>query len=222
MNIAESETFMREHYRERGARFCAEALGLSVRQIQRRAQSFGLRRKSSWTPADDRTLRLLWSELPLAEIAERMGRTMASLYQRAKVLQLPLGCPQGWEYLTHAAHRCGYEVAQMRRLLRWASVRLMRAQSRPGVKPRGAGLRDPRAKTWIVEPDRVDEAVARWLQCETVNAAAARLGVSAHTLERLLAGDPEAGQRPRKHVTWRVPSAVAEARVAQWREGRAA
>ena len=133
-----------------------------------------------WSKRDDARLRLLWGGDggSLKVIARKLGRTVRATYQRAQALGLPLGCPQGHEYLSHAAERTGYALSQLRAILEWAGVTIRPALSRPTRKPQ-------RAHT--VDSYDVDVAIERWQQGEPVETAARRLGAcSGETLKRYL------------------------------------
>lgn len=208
--------FLREHYATRGATFCAEALGLTWRQVLRRAHALDLRQKRRWTEHADARLAFDWGVIPLREIAKRLGRTEAALYERARQLRLGLGCPQGHAYLTHIAVECGYSTRAMRYILRWAGVQLKRGMTRPGASKRGKGLHE--YVTWVVERDRAREAVEAWLAAEYVSAAADRLGLDADTLTRLLVADGRAAKPDHKH-RWRVPVELCDEVVAAYRSG---
>lgn len=208
---AREEAFLREHYVTRGARWCAEQLGMSLKQISRRQQELGIYRKRRWTPADDATLSMLWGSLSIAVIARRMGRTEKTLYHRSQQLGLGLGVPRGGVYLTELARRSGYESATMRIILRWAGVWIRRALTRPGAQRRGR----PGAGrlTYFVDLGDGLEAVDRWLAAEYVEPAAKARGLGGDTLRRWLV---EAGhERPKRaRARWRVPTEVIDQVIA--------
>lgn len=209
MNVPEHEAaFLREHYVSHGSDFCAQALGLTWRQVQRRTHALGLRRTSRWTRADDDKLRFVWGALSLNMVAKRMGRTPAACYWRAKILGLGLGCPRGYVYLGHLAEEAGFSRDSLRRILRWAGVGVLQGPKNPTSKKRGRGLVD--YKTWVVDHVEGLEAVERWLEAETVFAASKRIGVGVETLERWLRDDGRAGERPRKKAHWRVSAALVD------------
>lgn len=160
-----------------------------------------------WTIRDDSRLRLLWGA-PLRHVAAEIGRTPLATYWRARKLGLACGAPRGMEYLTAAAKRTGYDVVQLRAILHAAGVRPQRTPARPVQAARHFN---------VVDPADVDDAVATWCRQETTEEAAARLGLSAETLRRLLI---EAGERPprRKKSRWRVDSALVDRLVAEYRE----
>lgn len=156
----------------------------SVPSLFHRARRIGLYRRRRWTAADDAQLRNLWGvDMSLDEIAERLGRTPITTYWRAQKIGLPLGCPDGWERLSHAAERTGYCTSQLRRILKAAGVEMRRSITRE-TKPRG---KRRKAHRWhIVVPESVDAAIKRWLATEPVSAAARRHGVTADVLARRL------------------------------------
>ncbi len=169
-------------YSQGGISAAAAALpNRSENAIKHRAGRLGLQRRRRWTAADDQTLRDGW-ELGwrVSIIAKHLGRTKAATYKRAQDIGLPLGVPDGWEHLSAAAERTGYATQQLRRILRWAGVHMRNALSRPCRSRSGR-------RQWIVEPEVVDEAVARWHATEPVTTAARRVGVGDELLRgRLL------------------------------------
>lgn len=167
-----------------------------------------------WSPKDDRNIGLLWTATPLASIARELGRTEISVYWRARELGLPIGAPQGFEYLTDAARRTGFATSQLRRVLRANGVAITRTLSRPGVVSRLGGA--PGRHFHCVDPIDVDDAVAAWTREESVEGAALRRGVSGDVLRRLLLKAGHAPPRRRK-AHWRIPSHLADELVAAWR-----
>lgn len=203
------DAILRARYLTEGAAAMARALGRRLTSVHKRTQRLGLYTHRRWTPAEDARLRLCWGEADLAETARRMGRTVLTTWWRAQKLGLPLGCPQGWEYLTAAAKRTGYETGGLRPILRWAGVPIRFSISRPTTAPR---------RCCIVDPDQVDAAVARWLKTESLTAAARRHGIAAETLERWLRlSGKKLPAKPRAKKRWRVPSDIIDAVVAQRR-----
>ncbi len=181
--------------------------------ILHRAQRLGVRRRRRWTWRDDDRLRDLWGEHTVAQIARALERTELTVYWRAQTLGLGLGCPQGFEYLSHAAARTGYATGQLRRILRWAGV---------GVRPACTRLGPRRRPTHIVDPDDVDDAVARWHATETIEAAARRHDLSAEAMIACLEAAgvqirvvrPEHRLRPGGRLHRRVTTADVDGAVA--------
>jgi hypothetical protein len=174
---AEDDT-LRLSYASGGIKAAQQALPLrSVNGIYHRANEIlGPVRRRHWSAQDVTRLRFLWdASHSLPWIAKQLGRTVKTTYQRAQSLGLPLGCPQGYEYLTNAAIRCGYTAGQLRHRLRWAGVPIHPALSRTA---RG------RKRSHVVDPQDVDDALERWHSTEPVEAAARRLGVCGETLKR--------------------------------------
>lgn len=166
--------------------------------------------KRRWSPRDDETLRSNWGDLSLAELAKLLDRTELTTYWRGRLLGLPCGCPQGFEYLTDAAKRTGFAVKQLRHLLWRCNVEIRRSISRPPARARSYH---------VVDPVAVDSAIALWLHREPLRPLADRLGVSAPTLQKLLVA---AGCKPprRRKVRWRIDPALAARLVAEWRAAR--
>lgn len=216
----ELDAILREHYVAKGAAFCANAIGRSLTSIRKRAAKLRILRVRAWTHADDASLRVLWGSLPIGALGRQLGRSAASVYWRAQHLGLELGCPQGFEYLSAAAARTGYTTGQLRRILRWAGVRIEPSFSRPGSHARG------RRRLHVVEPADVDEAVGRWHATEPLESAALRHGYTGSVLRRLLeqaaaAGDGRVPPMPRKRVHWRIPSTLVDELFAAYAAHRA-
>ncbi len=201
--------FLREHYANRGRAWCAEQLGLSSRQIQRRTTALGLRRREIWTSQNDDMLRFQWGTKTTKEIAERLGRTPGAVYDQAGKLGLGRGCPRGYVYLSRLAREAGYSSATMRHILSWAGVAVGHGPKAPKKRRSGRAHR-----TWVVDHVLGLEAVDRWLKAESVNQAALRIGVHSETLWRWLVQDGRAGSPPGNHKRWKVSAAVIDAVVA--------
>lgn len=142
--------------------------------IYHMTQRLGLKRRRRWTTDDDERLRAQWGLEDIYTIARNLGRTRLTVYWRAYELDLPLGCPEGWEYLSDAAARAGFATATLWRILRFSRVRVLHAYAR----------NQGRRHTHIVEPLDVDDAVAAWMQTETLTEAARRLDVNPESLHR--------------------------------------
>lgn len=191
--------------RSRYLTVAADTLSAELRRsrsaIFHKATRLGLVKNRRWTAADDNALRYLWGELPLRQIADKLGRSPLTIYWRAQKIGLSLGVADGSEYLSHAAARAGYTSVQLRRILKWAGVRVRRAMSR--------NTRNGRRVPHIVVPFDVDEAIAAWHRTETVEEAARRHGICGDTLRRWLIEAADAGAKVPKKPTrfrahWRV------------------
>jgi hypothetical protein len=189
---------LRRRYFSEYVKDIAADLGVSTIALFHRARRIGLKKNRQWTAANDLELRELWGECSLAELSGRLKRTQATLYWRGQLLGLTSQVPRGFEYLTHAADRTGYDTGQLRAILKWAGVRLRVSMGRP-VKHRSR-------RHHIVDPYDVNEAIARWLRTEPLASAASRRGVSASVLERRLRLLPKVPRKPKGKKHWRVPS----------------
>lgn len=159
-------------------RACEALPGRSPAAVFHRANRLGLTARRRWTKSDDAQLRDLWeSGLGVSWIAKRLDRTPLSTFWRAQTIGLPLGCPDGWEYLSHAAKRTGYGTGQLRAILGWAEVEIKRGLSRPF-------RRQAARRSSIVVPEDVDDAITRWHDTEPAEAIARRIGLSGETLRR--------------------------------------
>lgn len=196
--------------------------GLGKRHVHLRAGELGLHRRA-WRPEDDAQLRRLWNaEMSLDEIAAALCRPQMMTYQRAVAIGLPPGCPDGWELLTHASLRTGFETDTMRRILAASGGTIRPALSRPRPAYRVVAGSRKGHRHFIVVPAEVDAAVEHWLSGEPVAAAARRVGITPVRLRRLLrvagvrqhrltVGRPAKGSRPQWRVT---PDEVARALAA--------
>lgn len=168
-----------------------------------------------WTGTEAMRLRLAWGTESVEVLASRIGRSPITVYYMAQKLKLPLGCPQGFEYLTAAAKRTGFDTKSLRAVLRAADVKIKVSMARPST-PRGKGKRRG-SHTHVVLPDDVDMAVQRWTTEECLPDAARRLGTTREILRAaLLAAGHEP---PPKRYRWRVMPETADAAMASYRPG---
>lgn len=139
-------------------------------------------------------LRRMWGVQTLRQIATELQRTPHAVELRAHSLKFPFGAPQGTEYVTTAAERCGFDVAKMRRILRWAGVRTVQVAGLLSVpqKKRTRGIRRSYRRQ-VVDAFDATSAVERFNRTELVLFAARRLGMCTATLATLLR---EAGKPP--------------------------
>jgi transposase len=175
-----------------------------------RAFRLGVRNRPTWTAADDVEIWNNWGVLSSEQIAEKLcGRTAGAVRARAKKLGLRTGCPNGYEYITRAAKRTGYELNSLRSILRYAGVRIGRSE---------ASLVESR---YFVDPFAVDEAIAKWHATETIFAAARRIGMTSNALYDWVQKAAESGvtlpRKPRRKRHWRIPSETIDAIVADGR-----
>lgn len=176
--------------------------------IRHRANDLGVRCKPGWSERDERRLVYLWGDAKtgLNGMAAYFGRTPQAVFSHAVRLGLAVGCPPGFEYLTAASSRCNFELKTMRRILAWAGVTVHDSLSTPSL-PRG------RYRRSYVDPDTVDAAVARWLDAETVRAAALARGIGYKLIYRWLV-DAGVIETTDNNTAWRIPSAVIDRVVA--------
>lgn len=168
-----------------------------------------------WTIKEAQRLRSLWGVESVKSIAKKIGRSPITVYYFAQKLKLPLGCPQGYEYLTAAAKRTGFDTKSLRAVLRASDVKIKLAMAKPST-PRGKGKRRG-SRTHVVLPDNVDEAVSLWTTQECLPDAARRLGTTREILRAALLA---AGHEPPRHkYRWRVMPATADAAMASYRPG---
>lgn len=169
--------------------------GRTVGAIFHRLQRLGIQKRRRWTRAEDTALELAWGE-PLDKLSRELRRTKITIYARACALGL-LGIPRGGEHLATAAVRCGFDSGQLRKILKWAGVKLNPVPARRRAKP---------TYFWV-DPTEVNDAVRAWLETETPNVAAKRIGCSAEKIEgRLKASGLAVPKKPRGRRHWRIPS----------------
>lgn len=204
----EEDAVLRELYTRGGAQRVARQLGRKVRSVMCRAQVLGIATHRRWSADDDRRLRNLWGEKTVRQLARILGRTPMAVYVRAKVIRLPIGVPDGYAHLTHAAERAGVTVASMRLICERAGVKVRRAMSRP------------EGRQWrphqIVDAFEATEAVKAWLETESLDGAARRRRMGSETLAKRLVGVPGVPPKPERGV-WRIPSEIIDLAI-----GRAA
>lgn len=207
------DAIVRARYLEESAKKIASELNRTVNAVHKRARRLGVLKYRAWSPADDARLRDLWGQFTLPVVARRIGRTVITTYWRARKLGLGIGAPQGLEYLTTAADRTGYDVGQLRRILKAHGVRIMPSISRPT---------GTRRHFHVVDPLDVDDAVRAWNDTETLESAAIRRGVKGGMLRFWLTRYRAAGfdvpEPPAWKQHWRLPSPVFDA-VLEWRDG---
>ena len=210
----EQDAVLRERYVRDGMNAVAAAVGRAPESVINRAHKLGIVRKPQWTARDDEALRLNWGDHDLGTLSRMLGRTQYAIYWRAGALGLARGCPDGYEYLACSATRTGYDVPQLRRILKWAGVGIRVALSRKD--------RPSTRRFHFVDPLDVDDAVAAWCKTEYIGSATRRHGLGAETLLRWLRAAQAAGvemppEPPGKRTHWRVPSDVIDRVVAERR-----
>jgi len=209
---AEEENTLRDAYPQ-GYHAALSALPhRTERSIFMKARKMNLRTRPHWTEEENQRLRRMWGEDSLSRIAERLGRTRYAVHRHAKdVLGLKVGCPEGWEHITHSAKRTGYSVETLKNILAYSSIGLMRSYSVPSGRARHRHL--------IVQPSDVDYAVSVWCRTETLFDAACRRGMLAETLKVQLI---EGGLTPpaTKSQVWRLPSEDIDAAIKKSEEQR--
>lgn len=136
---------------------------------------------------------------PRGEIARALGRSSSSVADKAYGLGLRSGIQQGYESIPTAAARLGYEIATLKRVLKWSNV--------PIVEPPGRTSGPTRKRNFCVEIEAATLAAQRWVASETVTAAARARGISGGALKRWLR---QAGHRNTRVAgqVWRLPSAL--------------
>jgi len=152
----------------------------SESSIRNRAYRLRALKRAPWTERDDNNLRMLWGYSTVPNIARTLERSEESVCYRARKLGLGShGCPTGFVHVSKAARDFGYNLIQLKQILRWAGVRTLPSFSRP--KRRGTKYHHH-----VVDPHLVKEAVERWLSCETLESGCRRHNVGWSTMKRWL------------------------------------
>lgn len=181
----------------------ARLLGRSVAAVNKKRQALGLRKTRPWTRADDRALEELWEgNLGIDKIAETLGRTPRTIYQRARMRGLGVGVRPGMVALSVMAARCGYSSPFLIRIMHWAGRNVTTTRSLPDRFR--STRRNPQWRFRQLDEIETLEAVERWTrEMETLEAAARRHGTKGETLREWL---EQAGIKrppiPRRHYWW--------------------
>jgi hypothetical protein len=196
----EEDAIVRDNYAALGATAVAALLpGRTVFAVQLRARRLGVNHVPRWTRSQDLTLEDRWeSGQRLGAIARELGRTPRAVSLRARDLGLGIVAPAGYETLSAAVVRTGFNTSdQLRRVLRWAGVALHVSRSHA---PRQIYRRH------FVCPEDVDAAVAAWMRAESASEAARRVRCTRRTLlKRLARAGVEKGRGRSKY--WRLDPA---------------
>ncbi len=157
-------------------------LGRGYSAIVRRAQKIGAkrRRRTHWTPKEDKILAVEWGEVSLRELRSKLpGRSSQAIRQRATKMRLG-AVPQGWVSRNAAAKRLGIDVSQLDALLRRHNLKARRWYACSSAQH----------PTKFVQLDAVIEAFSSELrEFERVSAIARRHGLDHDTLLRWLKQD---------------------------------
>lgn len=187
------------------AEIAARLPGRNQDAVWHRTRRLGLIKCRRWTPSDDKSLRAWWGE-PLRKVARELGRTVLTVYWRAYNLGLPLGVPEGGEYINTAAKRCGYDLKTFRGVMKWAGVKVHRVITRRVGKVKNG-------RHWV-DSEEATAAVERWHKTETPEAASRRYHVEGETIvRRLLVSGLPLPTRPRK-APWRIETTTIDQAMA--------
>ena len=192
----------------------------TVKAVLCKAHRLGVSKGRLWTDADDKTLTMLWDDISIRGLATKFSRSTYAVYQRAKKLGLSLGAPSGWEFLSAAKVRTGFHLGTLRMIIAWAVANGVIDQRDQAIrdamqvpKPKDYWRKGPRFRRQIVDALLLDEAIAAWMDSETLEAASRRFGVCGDTVRRTLRDFgvelPKASGRSRPHL--RLPSKTIDA-----------
>lgn len=172
--------FIRQHYdgtkasldRLRETMLTNRTLG----SLRARVRHLGIGVYRRWTEDEKFDLESCWGAgMSINRISKRLNRTKLGIIAQAARIGLPMGCPDGFEYVKDAATRCGYaNTATIRKILNWAGYKARRSLS----MPHPAAKTNHRRPHYIVDSEAVDDAVKRWHQTETIEQAARDHGIS--------------------------------------------
>jgi len=108
--------------------------------------------------------------MSLNELCELLGRTKEGVYTMGMDLGLTGQTPQGYELLTHASKRVGYDTKTMVSILKAPPSGCV------AVTTRGRQRRNRTHRHWLVDSAEVDIAVDAWLASEPLGSAAVDAG----------------------------------------------
>ena len=206
----EERALVRQHYRRKGAAWCAAQLpGRSAHAVRAEARALSVAVDARWTRAECEILLREWGDVAERTLRKMLpGRTWCSIAQKAR--KLGLGDPvQGRSSLDALLTRTGLCRRRLERVLREAGVPVM-------LRPRASTpRRKERRHRWLaVAPDLAVEAVEAWLERGGMTSAQAALhcgcdkGIMRRALHQLAAVRPVEGMTD--GPWWSVTAADAE------------
>lgn len=206
----EQDAHLRAHYHLDLAAI-ERATGRSRFAIYCRAVRLGVTKPQAWTPDHSLLLEAKWGVWTIKKLAETLGRTKGAVHAKAYELGLETGCPEGYEYIKHAADHFGYDNETFLKILRWARVPRRESLSRPERQ-------EPRRPWRMVNMELAAKAVAAWMQTEAVKPAARARGISHTRIYTILNRyGKDLPRRPRRGKKWNIPSTVIDAAIEAWR-----
>ncbi len=113
-------------------------------------------------------------------------------------------------YLTELSRRSGFDIATVRKILKWAGVTHKRV-----FTPSTRAVKNGRTY-WVVEEEKGVTAIEEWMKEESVTTAAISRGIHPRTLLGWLAEDGYRRSVPNKR--WRLPSATIDAVISKRRK----
>jgi len=176
---------------------------------------------SRWTEAERAVLLREWHEVGQRTLRAKLpGRSWVAIRDKARVLGLPAGVPQGHASVASLARRLGYTHVTLRRLLAEHGVAL-KTLYRSGSRRGRPGRACPRR---YVELDAAEAACAARAATETIHGAARVRGVDEAALYKRLraSGALEVREGHRPGSAHRLPSAVIDAALIGYRHRKRA
>lgn len=172
----------------------AEFPGKRMRGLHQKLTRMGVAGNKQMSDDEAELVRKMWGTVPLREISRALGRAESHVLNVVKFrLGLKVAVPPGWEYLSAAAARAGFDIESLKNVLRHYRVPMQGTACASGVR---------KSHRTIVESSEVDRAVRGWLRLETLKDAAARHGLFDGQLRRWMV---DAGyQAPPPGRRWRM------------------
>jgi phage antirepressor YoqD-like protein len=152
--------------------------GRSLVAVQCMAKKLGVhaRIRTTWTDEESETLRRMWGWEPIYTISRALNKTPKAIFYRSVILGLRLVVPEGYDFVTNAAERAGFSVKAFQRIMRIYRVPVRAHYGR--TRERGKRCYHHH----IVDLERADEAVAKFMKTENLRQAAKARGLDTRRL----------------------------------------
>lgn len=184
----------------------ARTLKISEDTVRARAKRIGLKSKFTaggdrpWTEREDQAVIWHFGVKSAKMIAKEIDRTYNAIIRRAYKLGLvKQGCIQGYESLEQASKRTGYNIEQLRRMIKGRNI----------IPRKSEGYVEARAgktKRKLYSIDDIDECVEAWHETETFTQGCIRLDIDPHVMRKALEKIGVVKPPDIKGKMWRVPS----------------
>lgn len=198
--------FVREHWDKVTISDMAVMLKVSKDTIRARAKAFNLRSKCTaggdrvWTEHEDQMITWHFGVKSAKLIAKELDRSYNAIIRRAYKLGLVKhGSVQGYECLEQASKRTGYNIEQLRRMIKGRNIIPRKVEGY--VEARVGKIRRR-----LYSVDDIDECVEAWHETETFTNGCIRLGVDPHAMKKMLSRIGVEKPSSLKGMMWRVPT----------------